>query len=368
MTNQNTFTITADDSNNDRVGHWPHPLVIAETAFKYKSLSNWIANIAVGCFHGCAFCYVPSVSATKQAPRLRQMGVLDPDTEWGSYLALRRWDEKKFLASLRKAERTPIGSLNPDGNRAILYCSTTDPFQAIHHHDREIRRQMNRDIRHLVRRSLELIRDESTLNVRILTRSPLAKREFDLFQSFGPRLLFGMSLPTLRNDLARIYEPNAPSPSQRLRTLQAARAAGLHVYVAVAPTYPESDEADLRATLAAVRDLDPVTVFHEPINIRSKNVKRIAEHAQKLGVNLRTEVFETTASWSEYALQSLHSVEKIATDLDLLGRLHLWPDAKLGSTMVQQQVPNPEQHTEWLQKWWSRVSEWPEGSLNCPSS
>ena len=41
--------------------------------------------------------------------------------------------------------------------------------------------------RQLVRRSLELIRDHSTLNVRILTRSPLARADFDLFKSFGTR-------------------------------------------------------------------------------------------------------------------------------------------------------------------------------------
>lgn len=74
-----------------------------------------------------------------------------------------------------------------------------------------------------------------TLNVRILTRSPLVRADFDLFQSFGKRLLFGMSLPTLRNDLARIYEPKAPAPSQRLATLKAARKAGFHVYIAIAP-------------------------------------------------------------------------------------------------------------------------------------
>ena len=106
--------------------------------------------------------------------------------------------------------------------------------------------------RRLVRRSLELIRDQSTLNVRILSRSPLARADFDLFKSFGPRLLFGMSLPTLRNDLSKIYEPKAPAPSQRMATLRAAHEAGLNVYVAVAPTYPECDEADLRATLQAV--------------------------------------------------------------------------------------------------------------------
>ena len=105
--------------------------------------------------------------------------------------------------------------------------------------------------RFLVRRSLELIRDRSTLNLCILTRSPLARVDFDLFRSFGQRLMFGMSLPSLRNDLAKVYEPKSPAPSQRLATLRAAREAGLHIYAAVAPSYPECDETDLRTTLKA---------------------------------------------------------------------------------------------------------------------
>src|SRR5207249_7173729 len=99
--------------------------------------------------------------------------------------------------------------------------------------DPEKQRKLAAHARLLVRRSLELIRDQSTLNVRILTRSPLARAAFDLFQSFGKRLVFGMSLPTLRNDLAKIYEPKAPAPLQRLATLRAAKEANLHVYVAV---------------------------------------------------------------------------------------------------------------------------------------
>src|SRR5947208_15859101 len=109
----------------------------------------------------------------------------------------------------------------------------------------------------MVRRSLEVIRDESTLNVRILTRSPLAKSDFDLFKTFGNRLLFGMSLPTLNNKLAKIYEPNAPAPTQRLETLKAAKQAGLNIYVAVAPTYPECDAADLEKTFEAIKELEP---------------------------------------------------------------------------------------------------------------
>src|SRR5438874_13207345 len=185
----------------------------------------------------------------KQAPKLAEYGVKDPDAEWGDYVLLRPWDEQKFLASLRAAENTPRKQLKPDSNRAVIYCSTTDPYQVIRHDDPARQREVAAHARFLVRRSLELIRDQSTLNVRILTRSPLARADFDLFKTFQHRLLFGMSLPTLRNDLARVYEPRAPAPSQRLATLKAAREMGLHVYVAVAPTYPECGEDDLRKTL-----------------------------------------------------------------------------------------------------------------------
>ena len=341
------------------VDFWHAPAVIAENNFIYKSLSNWAFNVAVGCSHACRFCYVPSAATIKQGARLAEYGVKDPDAEWGDYLLLRPWDEQKFLASLRSAENTPRKLLKPDGNRAVIYCSTTDPYQVIRHPDPARQRELAEHARFLVRRSLELIRDESTLNVRILTRSPLARADFDLFHSFGKRLVFGMSLPTLRNDLAKIYEPKAPAPSQRLATLRAAKEAGLHVYVAMAPTYPECDEAGLRATLKAVAELEPITIFHEPINIRAENVARIEEQSAETGVRLRTEVFSTRESWQDYAVNALHTVSEIAKELGIEKHLHLWPDKSLGSQSLADRMPNPKKYLKRLEYWWHRVSEWP---------
>lgn len=341
------------------VDFWDVSATIQPNNFIHKSLSNWSFNTVIGCSHACRFCYVPSAATIKMGALLEKHGITDPDTEWGDYVLLRRWDEKKFLASLRAAERTPIAELKPDGNRAIIYCSTTDPYQAIRHPDAARRRELADAARFVVRRSLELIRDHSTLRVRILTRSPLAKQDFDLFRSFGPRLLFGMSLPTLRNDLAKIYEPRAPAPSQRLSTLKAARNAGLHVYVAIAPTYPECDADDFRATLEAIRLLDPVTIFHEPINIRADNVQRIAAHASRLGVNLQTNVFATREAWQDYALAALSNMRSVAQDLGLASRLHLWPDKSLGTTGVLQRQSDPANYLRTLNKEWKRISEWP---------
>src|SRR6187549_1193844 len=154
-------TDCAPDLGKFPISFWHAPAVIAPNNFVYKSLSNWAFNIAVGCSHACRFCYVPSAATIKQGPKLAEYDVKDPDAEWGDYVLLRPWDEQKFLASLRSAENTPRKQLKPDGNRAVIYCSTTDPYQVIRHPDAQRQRELAEHARFIVRRSLELIRDKS---------------------------------------------------------------------------------------------------------------------------------------------------------------------------------------------------------------
>ena len=372
---------------------------IQRNKFKFKSLSSWSYNIAVVCRHACRFCYVPSSQQTgpgkkkentgNLAKTLRDYGVLDPDADWGKYVLFRPWDENKFLASLKRAENTPRRELNRDGNRAIILCSTTDPYQTVSIPENpEKQKLLNHQCRFLVRRALELILTESTLNVRILTRSPLASRDFDLFRKFGDRLIFGMSIPTLDDELCKVYEPHAPGVQARLKTLKAAAEAGIPIFVAMAPTYPECDEADLRRTLEALRPLKPLTIFHEPINVRAENVDRIARHAAALNMQARMkrEVFDNPASWRHYAIDQLMLVQKIATELGLENRLHLWPDKSLKSkqrflevrallripSICGQRLTRHEKQQrrdanaaayvkfeQWITLWHSRISEWP---------
>jgi len=329
---------------------WKQPAVVAKNNFVYKSLSNFACNLAVGCEHSCEFCYVPSASTIKLGAALAKFGVNDPDREWGQYVLVRPWDEKKFRASVRAADAMPASELNPDGNRAVFFCSTTDPYQAL--------KGVHRDaLQTNMRRALEIIRDESTLNVRILTRSPLARRDFHLMSTFGKRLLFGMSIPTLRNDLAKIYEPKAPAPIQRVETLRRAVGNGLHIYAAVAPVYPDCDEYDMTQTIGTISELKPVTIFMEPINIRAENVARIEAHAAKLRIKLKTEVFRDRLAWVDYALNQLVDFQQIATKLGVPDSvLHLWPDKALEKYAGRISSNGPE----WLRRQWSKISAWPK--------
>lgn len=329
-------------------GIWNKFVSVTPNNFIYKSLSNWACNIAVGCNHKCRFCYVPDASTNKMGPQLKELGVDDPDAQWGDYVFLRPWDEGAFRASVRRAQKTPISELKPDGNRAIMFCSTTDAYQLLRDRALQLKRQ------ELVRNALRIIRDESDLNVRILTRSPLAREDFDLFRSFGKRLLLGSSIPTLDNRLAKIYEPHAPAPIQRLNMLKDANLAGLHTFVAMAPTYPECDGNDIVATMENFEQVNPVTIFHEPINIRAENVARIETEAKERGLTLNTSVFQNKESWERYALNQLLQVETVARTLNMYNRLHLWPDKDLLHKRTDPRV------RKWIERYHNRISEWPK--------
>jgi DNA repair photolyase len=338
---------------------WDMPATIERNQFVHKSLSSWSCNLHIGCGHGCLPCYVPDVSTVKLGPILKRFGVHDPAAEWGDYVFPRPWDEAAFFHSLRVAEAAPKEVLNHDGNRAVIFCSTTDAYQVIRTPDQKLRRLLQQHAEMLTRRSLELIRDHSTLNVRILTRSPMARRDFDLFRTLGNRLLFGMSLPTLDARISRSYEPKAPAPQRRLETLIAAKEAGLNVFVALAPVYPECGREDLVRTFQSVRELEPVTIFDEPVNVRLGNVAKITAQAAKDGVKLKSEVFATSENWSSYAISQLKLAEEIATEVGVVERLHLWPDKSLGSKAVVKSQADPAAYAAWLQSWWNRISEWP---------
>lgn len=243
---------------------------------------------------------------------------------------------------------------------AVMFCSTTDAYQVIHHPDPDTQRRFQRMARDSRRWMLEAIRDQSDLNVRILTRSPLAREDFDILQSFGDRLLLGTSLPTLDAMISRIYEPKVPAPRHRLKLLSDAHEAGIHTYVAVAPVYPEVGYEGMLEVFRAVKAASPCTVFVEPVNLRLAVAERVREEAQRQGRDIDMTPYSDSRAWADYAVQTLRDAECAAEVADISERLHLWPDHEaLSRESVINRQPDPEAFRGWLKGWWNRVSEWP---------
>lgn len=336
------------------------PATIEPNNFRYKSLSAWCCNTFLGCMHACPICFAPETSANKQKQMLGSFGILDPVLDWGRYLLLRPLDKQKFLASLRKADRTHPGLRKRDGNDAVMFCSTTDTYQVIHHPDPDTQRRFQRMARDSRRWMLEAIRDRSSLNVRVLTRSPLAQEDFDIFRSFGNRLLLGTSLPTLNPKISDIYEPKVSAPRHRLKLLTDAHAAGIHTYVAVAPVYPEVGYEGMLEVFQAVKAASPWTVFMEPVNLRLQIAERVQRSAREQGHDIDMAPYTNSQTWADYAVKMLRDAELTAEVAGISERLHLWPDHE-GLTLksVVERQPDPEAYLAWLRRWWNRVSEWP---------
>lgn len=327
--------------------------------FQFKSLSDWALNFYIGCFHGCRFCFVTNTSINKIERLLHSNGIKDPVKDWGNYALLRPFDRHKFLASLKKADETPKASLKKDGNRAVMLCSTTDAYQVIRNQDPETQKLLQEQARYIRRESLKLIESESSLNVRVLTRSPLVREDFDLFGKFGNRLLLGTSLPTLDPKLARVYEPKVPSPKQRLKLLLDARERGINTFVAVAPVFPECDYQSLVELFSEVKKADPVTIFMEPVNLRQDIARRIQEKAISVGYDIDMTPYTDREAWADYAIAKLKEAERAAKEVGVADRLHLWPDKALGAEKVVTRQADPEAYQAWLNKSWHRISEWP---------
>ena len=348
------------------------PVTIEPNNFRFKSLSSWCCNTFLGCMHACPICFAPETSANKQKGMLESFGILDPILDWGRYLLLRPLDKQKFLASLRKAEQTHPGLRKRDGNDAIMFCSTTDAYQVIHHAVPDEQRRFQRMARDSRRWMLEAIRDHSSLNVRVLTRSPLAAEDFDIFQSYGDRLLLGTSLPTLNPKISRIYEPKVSHPKLRLKLLTDAHAAGIHTYVAVAPVYPEVGFDGMLEVFRAVKAAEPCTVFAEPVNLRLEIAKRVQNEARRQAelreqegkevseIEIDMTPYTDSRAWADYAIRTLREAERAAEVAGISDRLHLWPDHEgLTFKSVVELQPDPVAYLAWLRGWWSRVSEWP---------
>ena len=187
----------------------------------------------------------------------------------------------------------------------------------------------------------------------------MAREDFDLFKSFGNRLLLGTSLPTLDEGLSQVYEPRVPGPRQRLKLLRDAHSEGIHTFVAVAPVFPECNYESLVALFESLKVANLVTIFMEPVNIRQEIAIRIQESAARVGRSINMEPFINRDTWADYALLKLREAEEAACETGLSERLHLWPDKDLGAKRVVERQSDPEKYQAWLEEKWSRISEWP---------
>jgi DNA repair photolyase len=219
-----------------------------------KNLSQgWNLNFAVGCTHGCPFCYVDAIhkrfGAFRYGPAVQQ--------KWGDYLLVPENIEEAI-------EKTPWHRWK---GKEVMMSSTHDPYLPT----------LAAWARVILERALE-----AGVRICLQTRSFLVVKDLDLLARHRDQVRLQVSIATMDRALARRIEPRVPPPEARLEVLRRAKAKGLRVGVILAPIFPPTSSrpdfaADLRKIVELLRDIRPEHVYGESLHVRGENIRLVEE-------------------------------------------------------------------------------------------
>jgi DNA repair photolyase len=219
-----------------------------------KDLSDgWVINFAVGCAHGCLFCYVDRIWRLHSKNRLSPYYGLRL-AEWGQYLYVPRDLEERIKST----------SWRRWSGVRVLMSSAHDPYlPELYFPSKWPRRILEAALPYGVRFT-------------ILTRSTLPVVDFDLYAKYRWQIMLMSSIPSLDNKFVRLTEPWAPPPEARLAVLKKAKELGMEVGVVVAPIIARSGwRQDLERLFKALAELRPSVVFGESLHARGLNLARL---------------------------------------------------------------------------------------------
>ena len=213
--------------------------------------SGWVVNYAVGCTHGCVFCYVDSIHKRFNPYKL------DTSPLWGQYFYV--------PSNLWQAiVQTPWHRWRGE---EVLMSSTHDPYLP----------QLYKYTRAILERALRV-----GVRIRIQTRSMLVLKDLDLLERYRDRVIVQVSIATMNQEFARLIEPRVPSPEKRLMILREAKKRGLETGVIIAPIFPPNKhrpnlEEDLESIVSRLAEARVDRVYGETLHIRGQNMRYIQQ-------------------------------------------------------------------------------------------
>jgi DNA repair photolyase len=170
---------------------------------------GWTINPYRGCTHACVFCF---------ARRTHTYLDLDAGRDF----------EREIVVKVNVPELLRGELARPGWKRELVALGTnTDPYQWV-----ESRYRMMPAI-------LEALEAANT-PVSVLTKSPLAMRDVEIYERMSKRLpvSVNLSVPTLDEEAWRATEPHTPRPSARLDAVAELRRRGIDSGVLIAPLMP----------------------------------------------------------------------------------------------------------------------------------
>ncbi|MET1124659.1 MAG: radical SAM protein [Archaeoglobaceae archaeon] len=196
---------------------------------------DYAINHYVGCLHGCLYCYARDYCSGEVADR------------WGELVIVKRNADEVLRREIARAKGR------------IALSTLTDPYQPI---ERKLE---------LTRRILAIA--ASRLKVSVQTKSPLVLRDVDLL---GDNVDVGITITTLDERLAKKFEPSAPKPRERVRTLERLAEEGVKTWVFYGPILGDDIEEVVEVAKATNS-----TLYFDKLRIKKRVPREVAEVAKR---------------------------------------------------------------------------------------
>jgi len=204
---------------------------------------NYTINAFRGCSHACVYCF-----ARRTHPFL--------DFNAG------RDFEREIVVKVNLPELLRAELARPSWKRDLVALGTnTDPYQWA-------------ESRYRFMPEILAALEEAETPVSVLTKSPLALRDIDLYERMAKRLpvSVNLSVPTLDEEAWRATEPHTPSPSARLDAVAELRARGIDSGVLIAPLMPgiNNDPAQVKPIIDRARAADATFLGGVALHLRDE--------------------------------------------------------------------------------------------------
>lgn len=205
-----------------------------------SKLTDYVINPYTGCSHGCKYCYADFIR--------RFQNIKD---KWGDFVYAKT-NCTEFLE--KELEKNKPGT--------IFMSSVCDCYMP-----------QEKDLK-LTRKIFEIIsksKHKNKFKIEILTKSSLVQRDFDLIKQLNSEL--GLSINQLDEKIAKIIEPNASLPKDRIETLIKAKAQGIKTFGFISPVLPGI--TNLEEVLSVLKRAGVEYVWVELFNMRKSAVDKM---------------------------------------------------------------------------------------------
>jgi DNA repair photolyase len=259
------------------------------SGFIHKDLcSAGTLTAGSACAYSCVYCSVgATMFRSPDTAILRLLGIKHEDA------VIRRLKPAKILREQLTYRDGSPRYKDPSDRRVVILSPIVDPLPSIE----------------FLEETLELvllIMELTNWDVRILTKSMLVKKlAARIPEEYRLRIIYGLSIGILDDDMANSVERLTSLPSKRIEAYQELRAQGLRTYSMHCPILPQKDYPAFAERLASSVDWEKDEhVWAEALNSRGESNEKTITALGTTGFNAEAELLkESTRSHDAWELE-----------------------------------------------------------------